>query len=64
MYKWIGRALVALCAFFLSQLYFSFKEVQAQTTTLNVKIESLGKDIEYVRKNVDKINNDFYKPNN
>lgn len=64
VYKWIVRGSVLLCTFFLSQLYFTFRDVQAQTSTIKVQIESLSKDIEYVRKNVDKINNDFYKPSN
>lgn len=62
MWKWITRGLMALTCFLMSQMYYSFKELQSHANAITTKIEVVKNEVQYIRKEVDKINNDFYKP--
>ena len=64
MWKWITRGLMALTCFLMSQMYYSFKELQQNANTITTTIEVVKSEVHYIRKEVDKINNDFYKPKN
>jgi hypothetical protein len=62
IYKLAGVVLMGSITFFLSQLYFSFKDLQHQTNNINTAIEVVKSEVQHISKEVDKINEDFYKP--
>lgn len=61
-WKWITRALMALTCFFMAQMYYSFKELETNANAITTSIEIVKTEVHHIRKEVDKINDDFYKP--